>query len=241
MVVYHPYTIFPLGDSALTIEFGNCLDEQLNDKVLSLFQMIRSSNLPFITDLIPAYSSLTVYYDIMKIWPSKPKDKTVFELMAEAIEHLTATAHSIAPTSGELVEIPVCYEASYGPDLEMLAKEKNLEKEEVISLHQSRVYRVYMIGFLPGFAYMAEVDERISMPRKPQPRKAVAPGSVGIAGKQTGIYPLECPGGWQLIGQTPLKLFDKDRSQPVLLQAGTRVRFHSISSDEFKNYQGGRI
>jgi inhibitor of KinA len=135
-----------------------------------------------------------------------------------------------------ILEIPVCYAKPFAPDLETLALQNQLTTEEVIQLHTAKVYRVYMIGFLPGFAYMGKVDHRIAAPRKSQPRTNIPAGSVGIAGEQTGIYPLVSPGGWNIIGQTPLKLFDAARPDPVLFQPGDRVHFYSISQNEFENY-----
>jgi inhibitor of KinA len=134
-----------------------------------------------------------------------------------------------------LITIPVCYEAEFAPDIEALATQKNIAVEEVIRIHSSGEYRVYMLGFLPGFCYLGEVDERIVVSRKPQPQTVVA-GSVGIAGKQTGIYPMASPGGWQIIGRTPLKLFDAQKEQPALLMAGDRIRFTSITKNEFASY-----
>ena len=138
-------------------------------------------------------------------------------------------------TQQRKISIPVCYSRAFAPDIEFIASEKNISIEKIIQLHTSKSYTVYMIGFLPGFSYMGEVAEAIAIPRKIQP-VSVAAGSVGIAGKQTGIYPLESPGGWQIIGRTPLKIFDKGKSDPVLLQPGDEIQFYSISEDEFKNY-----
>jgi inhibitor of KinA len=138
-------------------------------------------------------------------------------------------------STSELINIPVCYDPEFGPDLENLAREKNITTEDVIRIHTSKPYRVFMLGFLPGFAYMGEVDERISMSRKNQP-VPVAAGSVGIAGKQTGIYPLLSPGGWQIIGRTPVHLFNKEKEQTTLLKAGDRVQFIPVSKNEFTRY-----
>jgi inhibitor of KinA len=136
------------------------------------------------------------------------------------------------------MRIPVCYAKTFAPDLEDLALQNKISQEEVIRIHTSATYRVYMIGFLPGFAYMGRVDERIVTPRRSQPRTMVPAGSVGIAGEQTGIYPFASPGGWNIIGQTPVALFDVKRKQPVLLQPGDEVTFYSITEHEFTNYQG---
>ncbi len=137
----------------------------------------------------------------------------------------------------KLVHIPVCYEPSLGPDLELVASEKQLAIEEIIRLHSGRAYRVYMIGFLPGFPYMAAVDDRIVMSRKNKPRAVIPAGSVGLAGLQTGIYPLDSPGGWQIIGRTPVKLFDKDNTNFLRINAGDAVQFYAVSRTEFDKLQ----
>lgn len=234
MNIYHPYTIFPLGDSALTIDFGNVIDDEINKKVLLLFQQIRQKNIPYVIDLVPAYSSLTVYYDFRLICNTK---KTAFETFAEIIEDLAAETFRDTEEPTRFIKVPVCYESRYGLDIYEIASKKNLSPEDIIAKHTSKTYRVYMLGFLPGFAYMGEVDDEIAVARKTEPRINVAAGSVGIAGKQTGIYPLISPGGWQIIGRTPLQLFTKDSEHPVLFEPGDEVRFYSITENEFKDYQ----
>jgi inhibitor of KinA len=134
-----------------------------------------------------------------------------------------------------MVRIPVCYDALFAPDLGLLAASKGMTSEEVVQLHQSRPYRVYMLGFLPGFAYLGQVADKLAMPRKQQPVE-VAAGSIGIAGNQTGIYPMVSPGGWHIIGRTPVTLFDSDKENPTLLKPGDTVQFFSISLDEFENH-----
>ncbi|RYZ27896.1 MAG: 5-oxoprolinase subunit PxpB [Chitinophagaceae bacterium] len=227
------YTIFPLGDSALTIDFGNWIDEDLNEKVRQLFHQLRNVP-PFLIDVIPAYSSLTLYYDAHALWTS---ETSAFEAMKRLIEPLIAKDFQKELVQKRVVTIPVCYSQKFALDLEELAKKNNLTKEEVIQLHTSKTYRVYMIGFLPGFAYMGKVDDRIATPRRVQPRKLVPGGAVGIAGEQTGIYPLASPGGWNIIGRTPLKLFDTNREEATLLQSGDEISFYSITEDEFEDYQ----
>ena len=229
------YAVFPLGDTALIIDFGNRVDEGINERVLRLFQRLRKAAHPHVTDLVPAYSSLTVYYDVTAVYQHKDQDKTAFETMAEWIEQIDQTEEEIS-TGNRVIEVPVCYAPCFAADLPYIAEQKRLKPEEVVHCHISRIYRVFMIGFLPGFAYMGEVDEKISVSRKQQPRK-VAAGSVGIAGRQTGIYPLESPGGWQIIGRTPLRLFEKEREKPVLFESGDAIKFYSITEDEYKDYQ----
>jgi inhibitor of KinA len=237
MISYHPYSIFPLGDSALNIDFGNNIDLDLNHKVISLYHLIKESNIPCIQDIVPSYSSLAVHYNI-SFFPFLNEDKTVFEWLAEKIELLTANNEQRQFNTGRHIKVPVCYAPAYSPDLHQLANHKKISPDKIIELHTAKSYRVYMIGFLPGFPYMGQVDDRISMQRKAQPEK-VQPGDVGIAGMQTGIYPLSCPGGWHIIGRTPLKLFDKSREYPVLFQQGDDVTFYPITEDEFEHYKDG--
>ena len=229
----HPYSIFHLGDSALTIDFGNLIDDELNKKVLQLFQYLKACGHAFIVDLVPAYSSLTVYYDVVALKKINPA-QTAFDTISDLIHGQDFFMGT--PVTKRTIEIPVCYSTRYALDIDVF-KEQGIGPEELVALHTARNYRVYMIGFLPGFAYMAEVDEKLVVPRKESPRIHVDPGSVGIAGKQTGIYPLSSPGGWQIIGRTPLRLFDREKDNPVLLQPGDEVKFYSIGEDEFENYQ----
>ncbi len=230
-----PYRIFPIGDSAITIDFGNTINESINKEVIARFNQLQEKPLPGLIEMIPAYSSLTIYYDILALKKKINNTTTVFEWTKEQLEEKLKMPVQENIIEERLVRIPVCYDGEFSPDIQELAAEKNISVDEVIEIHTSATYKVYMLGFLPGFAYMGEVDEKITIPRKPQPQNVLA-GSVGIAGKQTGIYPLASPGGWQIIGRTPLKLFDTDREEPVLLKAGEFVQFFSISKDEFENF-----
>lgn len=230
--------IFPLGDSALTVDFGNLIDETVSREVIGLFRRMKEQRIPYVTGLVPAYSSLTVHYDVFSIRDENP-GKTAFDYMTRQVEMILDREDYFDLSEGRLVRVPVCYGDAYGPDLAELAAAKGLSEEDAVRIHASVRYRVYMIGFLPGFAYMGQVDERIEMPRKAQPRTNVAAGSVGIAGRQTGIYPLDSPGGWQIIGRTPLCLFDIRNENTVLFQPGDMVEFYSISEHELENYQSG--
>lgn len=230
------YTIFPLGDCALTIDFGHVIDEEMNKKALALFRELQRLSPPYITDLVPAYSSLSVHYDPVAVLRQEESEKTAFESVSEAVRHLLEQESLYTEEEQPRhIKVPVCYASRCGPDLESLARAKGLTTEEVVHLHTSGEYRVYMLGFLPGFPYMGEVDERIAMERRATPRR-VAAGSVGIAGRQTGIYPMSSPGGWQIIGRTPLKLFHRRDEHPVLFSPGDTVTFYSISEDEFAHY-----
>ncbi|MEO6455924.1 MAG: 5-oxoprolinase subunit PxpB [Ginsengibacter sp.] len=230
-----PYTIFPLGDSALTLDFGNIIDTGINTYVLSLFHHFKEKKIAGISGIVPAYSSLGFYYNVPAMRQTG-NDITAFEMMKQIIEKELNEDIGQGATQQRKISIPVCYSKTFAPDIEFIASEKNISIEKIIRLHTHQLYTVYMIGFLPGFPYMGTVDEGIAVPRKKQPRTIVPQGSVGIAGKQTGIYPLESPGGWQIIGRTPLKIFDKEKSEPVLLQPGDEIQFYSISEDEFENY-----
>jgi inhibitor of KinA len=230
------YRIFPLGDAALTIDFGNVIDPSHNRKVLSLFAHLRENPLPGMIEAVPAYSSLTVYYDVLSL-RKMPEGTVLYNHMkAQVQERINGLKDLSNDTPCRLMQIPVCYDPVLAPGLKELAATRNLSINDIIQIHTTRTYRVYMLGFLPGFAYMGEVDDRISIPRKMQPEN-VAAGSVGIAGKQTGIYPLASPGGWCIIGRTPLKLFDEEIEDKTLFRAGDSVQFHSISKDEFEGYQ----
>ena len=229
-----PYTISPLGDAALLISLGNCIDEDINKKVLRLFHRLHSTQIVGVVDITPAYSSLAVYYDVMAV---RQTGKTAFEVMKEKIFGLLTDESNGEDVAARIIEIPVCYDKDLAPDIEILAAQKTLTVEEVIHLHATTTYRVYTLGFLPGFAYMGKVAEKIATPRKASPVN-VATGSVGIAGEQTGIYPYPSPGGWNIIGRTPVPLFDKEKMPPALLQPGDEVTFYPITKDEFENYKG---
>ncbi len=186
-------------------------------------------------EAVPAYSSLTIHYNMLALKKKVAAGVTIFEwVQQQLLERLNQPVENLA-SKERLMKIPVCYEKGFAPDIDQLAATRNISVEEVIQTHTSKNYKVYMLGFLPGFTYMGEVDEKIAIPRKPQPVNIVA-GSVGIAGKQTGIYPLPSPGGWQIIGRTPLKLFDAKRDEPTLLRAGDEIQFYSISKSEYESY-----
>jgi inhibitor of KinA len=230
------YTIFPLGDAALTIDFGNCIDESINRKVLGLFHSLNKNPVAGIIELVPAYSSLTIYYDVLLLKKNQPVYKTAYDCLSEMIRERSQQSITEQLPSLEAIKIPVCYDAEFAWDMGELTKTKNISAEEVIRIHTSKEYIVYMLGFLPGFTYMAKVDDEIAMPRRINPRINVEAGSVGIAGQQTGIYPLPSPGGWQIIGRTPLRLFNADSDSFTLLKPGNKVQFYSISKDEFNSY-----
>ncbi|HJW17794.1 MAG TPA: 5-oxoprolinase subunit PxpB [Flavisolibacter sp.] len=234
MAQYRPYSLFPLGDTALLIDFGNTINEEINDDVLRLFHFLKDQQHPFIKDLVPAYSSLAIYYDVMDVLHHMENGLTAFDVMAEVLDKLITNAVDIEKVPGRTIKVPVCYADKFATDIHYLAKQNGLDVEEVIQLHTSGTYKVFMLGFTPGFAYMGVVDDKLAIKRKPVPKPVVA-GSVGIAGIQTGIYSLDSPGGWQIIGRTPLRLFDPGKENPVLFEPGNHIKFYSITEDEFEN------
>jgi inhibitor of KinA len=229
------YSIFPLGDSAIIIDFGNTIEMGVNQKVLALCDSVEAAGIAGVLDIVPAYSSVTVHYDVCRIVKSNTTT-TAYSALKDNLQKLVSASVEKVFTQSRKLRIPVCYHPTYGLDLGEVALFANMTVEEAVHLHTSRTYTVFMVGFLPGFAYMGEVDERIALPRKSEPRLEIKAGSVGIAGRQTGIYPLTSPGGWQIIGRTPVKSFDKTKAEPVLFTAGDKVEFFSITEDEFDRY-----
>jgi inhibitor of KinA len=221
-------SIYSLGDSALTLDLGNYIDEQLNTRVLAIDNWLGGHLIPGVIDRIVAYSSVSVFFDPTRVWDRA----AISDWLMEGWRQTAVTA---SRTDSRTFRLPVCYEGEYAPDLEGVARHKGLAVEELIALHCSVDYLIYMIGFLPGFPYMGKIDPRLEIPRKPRPVPVLA-GSVGIAGMQTGVYPLNSPGGWQIIGRTPMRLFDRDADPPVVLRTGDRVRFYPVSITEFRHF-----
>jgi inhibitor of KinA len=224
--------IYPLGDQAITIQLSDQIDASTNQQVMQIFHHFQHHPIKGVTDIIPAYSSITLVYDLASILIPNSFSSRFEWIKALVIQEI----ESIDPISlmGRHIKIPVCYDLSLGLDLKELAQHRTISIEEIINRHTGLMYTVYMIGFLPGFPYMASVDPSIQMNRKSIPRQLVPKGSVGIAGEQTGIYPLDSPGGWQIIGQTPLNLLNLSNENPCLLAPGDMVEFYSISLDEFE-------
>ena len=235
MIQTYPYKIFPLGDSGLTIDFGNVIDEQINQYVISLFQYLTDHPLPYQNEIVSSFSSITVYYHLFNLRKNAEIDTTAYEWMKEKLVKNLDCDLQKNSVEEKAIRIPVCYEKEFATDIEMLAIEKIISIEEIIQLHTSVNYRVYMLGFLPGFAYMGKTDERLNYTRKHQP-ESIKAGSVGIAGRQTGIYPIDSPGGWQIIGRTPIKMFDREKEEITFLKAGDTVQFYSINSEEYYSH-----
>jgi len=226
--------IYPLSEKAVVISFGDAISLQLHQLVMGAAQVITPHNFPGFIEAVPSYNSLTIYYDPV-IWWQKEVDhqKSCFDHVREHLLNLLNQPFSAVTTQRPLHHVPVCYGGTFGPDLAEVSAELGLSEREIIDLHCQIKYTIFMLGFVPGFAYMGELSPLLSISRKPSPRAKVPGGSVGIAGQQTGIYPLDVPGGWRLIGQTPIPLFNPYRAQPTLFSAGDEVLFHAISEEEF--------
>jgi inhibitor of KinA len=218
----NPFQIQLLGDHAILIKLSNGLNDGLDQDLLALSQYLKKLNIQGVKDIILAYDNLTLIYDILYF------DHNPNFFIAQIVENYIADIknNTKANTAVRFIEVPVCYDLSLGIDLEAAAKIANCSIETLIQKHTEHIYTVYCLGFLPGFAYMGDVPDSIQLPRHQQPRAKVLAGSVGIAGKQTGIYPMDSPGGWQIIGRTPLKIFDP--IQLSLFQAGDKVKFNPI-------------
>lgn len=208
-----------LGDSCLSIQFDAAIDPMVNARCIALAKSIEGLAVRGIRDVVPTYHAVTVHFD--PIATDRPA-------LSDALGRLAATTPPAADAESQTLEIPVSYGGDAGPDLAAVAAFANCSEAEVVRLHTQTVYRVYMLGFLPGFSYMGSVDPRIAMPRLETPRMRVAAGSIGIAGLQTGIYPCDSPGGWRVIGRTSVKLFDAARAEPCLLKAGDHVKFVAL-------------
>ncbi|SPF46980.1 Allophanate hydrolase subunit 1 [Syntrophobacter sp. SbD1] len=212
------------GETAISVEFGDKIDLKINRKVRHLYKSFKAAPYPGILDINPTYCSLFIRYDPLVC---------SLERLLLIIEEKLDVEDAAGPDCDRIIDIPVCYESEFALDIRQVADFHGMHTGKVIELHTAPVYHVYMIGFILGFPYLGELDHRLHTPRKKDPRKTVAAGSVGIAGRQTGIYPVESPGGWQIIGITPVRIFDPARKEPFLLEMGDTIRFKAITRDEF--------
>lgn len=230
------FTAEPLAEDALLLRFGDCIDVALNAQVRDAATCLRAAALPEVSDIAPAYASLLLRFDPLA-WsdPREPAEMPHARLLA-AVRQVLRGTHLLDNTNPEparIVEIPVCYGGESGADLKAIAAHARLGTTQVIAKHTAVEYTVAMLGFAPGFPYLLGLDPALHAPRRASPRTRVPIGSVAIGGAQTGIYPRELPGGWNLIGRTPLMLFDARRKPPCLLAPGDQVRFRAIGADEF--------
>ncbi len=219
-------TLFPLGDSAIVVTLASGLDESALPRVRALVAALEHDRPVGVVEIVPAFATVTVFYDAAH--------GAGFEPLCRAIEDCAARAEAtLVSHESPLIEIPVCYGGAFGPDLAEVATRSGLPAERVIALHSGANYLVHAVGFTLGFAYLGGLPEKIHVPRRATPRTSVPAGSVGIGGAQTGVYPLSTPGGWNLIGRTPLALFDAAQAEPARLGVGDRVRFRAINPEEF--------
>ena len=242
--------IEPLAEDALLLRFGDGIDIGVNARVHAAARALRTAALPGIVDIAPAYATLLLRFDPGAWLDTPPSGTLPHEKLAEALRPIATRAtdpglrhddEHKADTRNRLarrMEIPVCYGGGYGPDLDAVAEHAGLAPDEVITRHAAAGYTIAMIGFAPGFPYLLGLDPALAIPRRRNPRTRVPAGSVAIGGAQTGIYPRELPGGWQLIGRTPLVLFDPRREPPCLLAPGDGLRFRAIRADEFERLAG---
>ena len=222
----------PLGDRALLVTLGETIDDATHQRVRAALLRLDAAAIAGVTDLVPTFTSVAIHYDPALL---AADDRTSpYTCLVTEVEGLLAELREDALPESPVVEIPVCYGGDLGPDLDELALRHGLLETDVVTLHSGPEYRVHMIGFMPGFAYLGGLPDVLATPRRDTPRTTVPAGSVGIGGQQTGVYPMESPGGWHLIGRTPLRLFDPAREPASLLAAGDRVRFRAIDSAEYR-------
>ncbi|WP_339164087.1 5-oxoprolinase subunit PxpB [Siminovitchia sp. FSL W7-1587] len=231
------YHLKPFGDNAIVIHGGDEINPQTQNLVQSTCEILERQHEEWLIEYVPAYTSVTLFYDIYIASKLAKKHEPPFETVSRRIHELLSSYTTEQKIRQRVIEIPVCYGGAFGPDLSYVAEHNGLTPEEVIDIHSTGNYTVYMIGFAPGFPFVGGMPEKIATPRRKTPRLKIPPRTVGIGGKQTGIYPIETPGGWQLIGRTPIELFYPGQEPPTLLQAGDKIQFKPISLKEYKQWE----
>jgi inhibitor of KinA len=226
--------ITPLGDSALIVELGDAINDSTHLRVQAAWRALEAGPLPGVSETVPAYTTVTVFYDPAAVVRAGAPAEAIWGWLGDRVRERLKNPPKSAKAKPRTVEVPVCYGGEFGPDLNRVATQAKLSPEDAIKRHARAEYRVHLIGFAPGFPYLGGLPKELITPRHAKPRMAVPAGSVGIGGEQTGIYPQVTPGGWNLIGRTPLRLFRPEDDPPVLLQAGDIVKFKAITPEEFE-------
>ncbi len=212
------------GDTSLSAEFGNEINEKINAQIRAFTIALEKSGIPGIVELVPTYRSCMIHYDPGVI---------SYGALTKRLEGLLGRLDSIEIPPSDVLEVPVLYGGEMGPDLAFVAEHAGISEQEVVDIHASTEYLIYMLGFTPGFTYLGGMSDKLETPRLKQPRVKIPAGSVGIAGKQTGVYPIDSPGGWQLIGRTPVKMYDPNRETPILPKAGQYIKFRAVDQAEY--------
>lgn len=228
------YNLFPLGDQAVVIEVGTEISPSAERIVNAIIVRLEELKPSWMIEYIPAYTTVTVIYSIESF-----KEGSPYDLACKRIQEMLENLQEVSVSDQKIVKIPVLYGGEHGPDLDFVAKHNGLTPEEVVAIHTAGEYTVHMIGFAPGFPFIGGMSEKISAPRRKSPRLQIPARTVGIAGMQTGVYPIDSPGGWQLIGSTPLELFLPTEDPPSLLSAGDKIQFYRITHEEYKDLRGG--
>lgn len=230
------YQLYPLSDHAIVIELGKKISEAIQQKIQLITSFLDDYSADWMIAYIPAFTTVTIFYDPMKLSSFNKSDEMPYDQVCHYIDQFMSGLIIDKPIESRVVEIPVCYGGELGPDIAHVAKSNGLTVEEVIHIHTSGTYTVHMIGFAPGFPYIGGMSDKIATPRRGSPRLKIPARSVGIADSQTGIYPIETPGGWQLIGRTPRQLFLPERHPPSLLKAGDKIRFKPITYQAYMEW-----
>jgi len=212
----------------MVVEFGSTITEEINDRVHALAAWLTAQQVEGIVEMVPTFRSLMICYEVKKLR---------FGTLKEMVQRFDPSAAGMAGGAARVWQIPCCYEGEYAPDLDSMTELLHLSREEIIAIHSGTDYKIYMLGFLPGFVYLGGMDERIAAPRLTSPRLSIPEGSVAIGGSQTGVYPTASPGGWRLIGSTPVKFYDPERETPILCQAGDYIRFVPVTKAQYEHLQ----
>lgn len=235
------YTFSPLSDDAVVVQFGDEIDLHTHQTIQTVANHLNTSPFKGMIEYVPAYTTLTVYYNPVSVYRSHlnslKKRALPYQLVTEWLTSIIEEITENSSSNPRKIDIPVCYGSDYGPDLEIVAQKNKLTPEEVIQYHSDSEYLVYMMGFAPGFPYIGGMSDKIATSRKETPRLKIPAGSVGIAGEQTGVYPIDTPGGWQIIGRTPLPLLQPEQEPPTLLQSGDIIHFYAISEEDFIKWE----